>query len=165
MHLSERNLKNFWNKVTKLSNQDCWEWTACLQSNGYGQIRFDNKVHYSHRLSYFIHFGHIPEDKHVLHRCDNRKCVNPLHLFLGDQASNMADCAAKRRNAHGTRSPLSKITEQQLAEIRRLSESGCTCKYISNKYNLHYNTIYKILKGVTYKHVTDNASEIRKELP
>ena len=157
MFLTERNLRNFWKKVDKTDS--CWNWTGCLQSNGYGQIRIDGVARYSHRLSYEMHNCEIPEDKHILHKCDNRKCVNPEHLFLGNQASNMADCAAKKRNAYGTRNGLSKVTEEQLADIKSLLNDGVSCKCISEKYNLHYNTIYKIKKGITYKYVTNNATE------
>lgn len=87
----------FWTRVSK--GNDCWEWTATVRKgSGYGQAYYKGGVIRAHRLSWIINVGEIPAGRMVLHRCDNRKCVRPSHLFLGGAKENMVDCASKNRN-------------------------------------------------------------------
>jgi hypothetical protein len=78
----------------------CWEWEGELNRKGYGVFRYGkNGRTGAHRASWFFHHGPIPDAAWVLHRCDNPRCVNPDHLFLGDNAANVADKVAKGRCA------------------------------------------------------------------
>lgn len=88
--------QRFWKYVDKKSNNECWNWIgACCR--GYGLIRINRKNILSHRFSWGIHFGRIPEGLCVLHECDNRRCVNPNHLFLGTNQDNVDDKVNKNR--------------------------------------------------------------------
>lgn len=96
MTLEER----FWQKVVK--TDACWLWAGARSGTmKYGYLHFGSKTERSpkaaHRVSWEIHRGQIPEGIWVLHRCDNPKCVNPDHLFLGNRTDNMRDAAAKGR--------------------------------------------------------------------
>jgi len=85
----------FWPKVNK--TQECWLWIGYRDARGYGRIMRQGKVCGTHRVSWEIHNGQIPEGMGVLHSCDNPPCVNPQHLFIGTQKDNMRDCTRKGR--------------------------------------------------------------------
>ena len=101
--LSELDIKRFKTKFIKSSPHKCWEWKAGLSSNGYGKFSINHKCYGTHRIAYFLHYKIDPIDKFVCHHCDNKKCVNPHHLFLGTQLDNIRDCVKKGRNAFGDR--------------------------------------------------------------
>ena len=116
--------ERFFQKVWAIEPSGCWIWTACLSTAGYGKLGVEGKSEYAHRISWDIHFGPIPDDLWVLHRCDVPCCVNPAHLFLGTHADNVRDREEKGRGVppqtQGSSNGNAKLTDDDVAEIRLL---------------------------------------------
>ena len=131
-------LKRFISKVKVLEN-GCHEWTAGLHRDGYGKFQNDGKTVQTHRVAYKLFVGEIPNKLWVLHSCDNRKCVNPAHLFLGTRKDNIDDMDSKKRR--GSNSPL---TYSNVAEIKQMLADRYSQQYIANKFGVCQTTISKI---------------------
>lgn len=87
----------FWGKV--IVGEGCWQWKSSTNGHGYGRIRTSaSHTELAHRISWMMTNGEIPADRFVLHRCDNRRCVNPGHLFLGTYLDNNRDMVVKGRH-------------------------------------------------------------------
>jgi len=99
-HLTQSDIERFWSKVNK--TESCWNWTAGIRGKcGYGAFRLNGRTISAHRISYEVEYGKIPDNSCVLHKCDNRICVRPSHLFLGTLLDNIKDMDNKgRRNTH-----------------------------------------------------------------
>lgn len=149
----------------------CWEWTGRCDRGGYGHTTMNGKFATTHRVSWQLAFGKIPDKLCVLHKCDNRKCVNPSHLFLGTYKDNHADMNAKGRKqwpsgdnhparinpsrmARGSKNGWAKLTEDQVREIRRLCQAGAVPKRLGSQFGVAETAIYSILNGRTWRHVT-----------
>ncbi len=92
--------ERFWPKVDRRGPDECWEWKAARQAEGYGKMFTTNRCRpeRAHRVSWVLHHGPIPDGMFVLHRCDNPPCVNPAHLFLGTNLDNIEDMGRKGRH-------------------------------------------------------------------
>lgn len=135
--------QRFWQKVQK--GPDCWLWTACVDRKGYGMLG-KAPIKAAHRLSYLLAYGD-PGDRHVCHRCDTPACVRPEHLFLGTDADNLADMAAKGRSAWGEKNHHAKLTSDDVQEIRRLKRLGRLHRDIASQFGITLSTVSDITRG------------------
>lgn len=140
-----------WAQVKK--SDGCWEWTSATLVDGYGLLRIDGKgKQLAHRFSYELHCGPIPDGIHVLHRCDNRLCVRPEHLFLGTRSDNMQDMVNKGRNADigGEKNPNAKLSPAQVEEIRVLRASGQTRPEVARRFGISTRMVSLITTGKSW---------------
>jgi hypothetical protein len=98
MEISEKDVLRFMSKVKFFEKDKCWEWSGVKVRDGYGRFRMKNKMLLAHRFSYLVAGGKLNKEIYVCHTCDNPGCVNPEHLYAGNQTYNMRDCAKKGRN-------------------------------------------------------------------
>lgn len=131
------------------SHTECWVWNGCLW-NGYGQIIVKGKRCAGHRVSWELYNGPIPAGQWVLHKCDNPKCVNPDHLFLGTHLENIQDMVQKRRQVKGVRQGLCKLTEAQVLEIRDMPGQY---KDVGRLFGVSAANVCDIKKRHTWKHL------------
>jgi hypothetical protein len=142
----------FWEKVDKAGG--CWLWTAAKGSNGYGNfVAYKGEAPTgAHRMSWELTFGEIPDGGFVLHRCDNRLCVRPSHLFLGTQADNLRDMHAKGRwrymprDQRGERNPNSVASDAKVAMMLADIARGQSIRSVAREYGVKYHTLWAITK-------------------
>jgi hypothetical protein len=130
----------------------CWLWRAAIDPNGYGGFKLLGRKVGAHVASWILHRGD-PGCLCVLHKCDNRPCVNPEHLFLGTRSDNMLDMMAKFRHPVrlGTCFPGAKLTESEVELIRgEYKPYRVTMKHLGQKYGVSWWTIYDLIHGRTW---------------
>jgi hypothetical protein len=141
--------ERFESKFVKGNDDECWEWQARISPFGYGQFAINpGNIPQAHRFSYELYLRKIPKGMCVLHRCDNRKCVNPKHLWLGTQQENIKDMILKKRDKKATpdKNGGAKLTWEQVNEIRKIRrEKGTYYKDLAKMFNVHYATIKRII--------------------
>lgn len=145
--------EKFWSHVKIEGPDDCWLWTGCLLGGGYGGFRVKAKTVRAHRQSWILTHGEIPDGLYVLHKCDNRKCVNPDHLFLGTQQDNMDDMTLKGRQAKGESNGEAKLTAAQITQIRHYHKCGNSQRTIARLFGVNQRTIGGVIRHETWGHV------------
>lgn len=133
----------------------CIEWTGAKMGNGYGIARLGKgRSRAAHRVAFEIAFSDVPDGLLAMHICDNRLCVNVDHIVLGTNMCNMLDMRRKHRAAAGSKHPASKLTPEQVREIRQLGKEfyGVGHGTIAKQFGVSRPTITKILNGSIYKY-------------
>ena len=162
---AKQTAESFWARVQgdRRQRNGCWEWQGSLNNTGYGTVAWHGKVYTAHRvaawLTELVESPSAPLAKqdttHVLHKCDNRKCCNPTHFFLGSYADNQRDAYAKTRRAQprGQHHANAKLTNKQAAQVRKLHEAGMTQVVLAKKFGVSQRTISLIVRRETYKDI------------
>lgn len=147
----------FWAQVDRSSENGCWPYGGSTEKAGYGRVwaardfaLTGKKRHVkAHRIAFEIEYG--PTELHVLHRCDNPPCCRPLCLFAGTHADNSDDKWRKGRGRlpglKGESCPWSKLTQDEVDEIRRRYVAGETQMVLARVFNTHQTNISLIVRG------------------
>jgi hypothetical protein len=134
----------FWKKVNKLpGDNSCWLWIAGKDKYGYGQFKLDGKNVRAHQVSWKIQKGEWPS--YLCHTCDNPSCVNPLHLYIGNNQTNTNDKMLRGRHKCNHN-----FTDDQVILLRQLYELGFSSTRIQKALNIPKRTIIALLNGQTY---------------
>ena len=151
-----------WSRVDiSAGPEGCWLWQGSVNDRGYGQIRAEpvgNAIRgiktTTHRAAWTLTHGHIPEGMGVCHRCDNPRCVNPSHLWLGTHAENLGDMKSKGRAARGDRSGTARLNSKQVRVIRKLLQVGfCSRSELAVLTNVSCSSINNINNKTTWGHL------------
>lgn len=152
--------ESFWAKVAKGKKADCWEWQGAISSSGYGSVFWHGKAYTAHRIAAWLNKlvdspsapEHSRTPLHVLHKCDNRKCCNPSHFFLGSFADNQKDAYSKQRRAQpkGEKHANAKLTAKQVAEIRKRYEKGEYQYPLAKEFGVSQRVISLIIRRESY---------------
>ena len=143
------------NSKYRKDESGCWIWTASCAGRGYGQIKLPGQRRqiYAHRLSYLIHKGEDPGKKQICHTCDNPKCVNPDHLFIGTSQDNHDDMKEKKRHTYGERSATVKLTENQVIQIKGMIALGIRQTKIAEMFKVSQIEVSRIKTGQRWSHI------------
>lgn len=137
----------------RVDGNGCFNWLLNLDPGGYGTLKVNRKGMKAHRVSYETFRGPIPGGLCVCHRCDNRRCVNPAHLFLGTHKQNTEDAAKKNRMSHGESHHCSKLKESDVRRIFSLYNDGVDQQEIAKMFGVNHISVCKILAGKAWRHL------------
>lgn len=150
---TEKDIQRF-SMYVEDAESGCSIWRGAVARHGYGVLRLGGRAgstYYAHRIAYYLHFKIQPGNLFVCHTCDNRRCVNPLHMFLGTNAQNTADMIAKGRACSGERNYNSKLTTDKVLAIRSCVDSPAK---IAREFGLSINHVHRLRRGDAWKHVS-----------
>jgi len=152
------------NKLSWLLNQivelrlnptnECIEWPYSANRGGYGQVYFQGTTRRVHRIAYEMYYGQTAT-KLVLHKCDNPRCFNPLHLYNGTHQQNADDITIRNRRDMpiGSAVANSRLTEWQVIQIIQLLDEGKALRKIAQQFPVSYQAVWDIKRGVTWTHL------------
>lgn len=142
-------VERFWLNVN--ITDGCWEWIGSLSESGYGTtFSFGNGKDRPHRISYRMIHGPIPDGMCVCHKCDNRKCCKPDHLFLGSIRDNNEDMKNKNRHAYGENNGCAKLTKYDVVAIRADRRLGTD---VASSYEVSASNVSMIKSRKTWRHL------------
>lgn len=148
-HRLENVKRRFHTKYERKGDDECWVWTACLHPTGYGAFYVDYGVigPIAHRVAYELHYGPAPTGAYICHKCDNRACVNPHHLYAGTHDTNMADKARRGRGANQYGLHTNALSNADVVKIRELVAEGHKHTEVAEMFGKPSSTIADIAKG------------------
>jgi len=154
-------IERFKIKMGSVDCNGCINWIGAINKTGYGSFatgndighKIGNKSTRAHRVSYILFKGLIPDGVCVLHACDNRKCVNPEHLFLGTLKDNTQDMIKKKRHVHGEIQWNSRLNKNDVIKIMEFLDEGILHSEIARIFNVSMQTIADISQRKSWKEI------------
>ncbi len=146
-------IQAFWKKVNILSSTECWNFNGRHYPNGYGNVNIDGKNFTSHRFTWMISRGAIESGKEVCHRCDNRSCCNPDHLFIGTHKENMRDMIGKGRGRQGFNQREKRLKRSEVIQIRIMASSGHSLAEIAKHFKITISNASYIVTRKTWQNI------------
>lgn len=155
-------IARFWSKVDVTTACRCWTWKGSVGGNGYGKFRLPGrKSAHAHRVAWELANGQPLGDRFACHTCDNKVCVNPMHLYAGDRLTNAADAVARGRivgrDQRGERNGNARLTEEQVSAIRTMIAEGVPNTHIAPKFGVTHSLVSRIRRGRSW------TSEVRND--
>lgn len=136
----------FWDRLIRTPS-GCWEWPGKRHPiYGYGFVVVDRREVRAHRLAFELTAGAVPHGLMVCHRCDNRACCNPSHLYAGTHADNMRDMVSRNRQARGTAHGMSKLTPEAALAIRDRRDAGEPLRRLADEFGVSQQLVCDISK-------------------
>ncbi len=130
--------ERFWCYVDVHGSDECWPWLASKCTEGYGKLQVDNKTRKATHVLFYLRQGYWPpKGRFMCHKCDNRICCNPRHLYLGTRKSNVRDMVQRGRCA-------TKLTPEDVCSIRAFLRSGKSLVSLARRFGVHQTTIGRI---------------------
>jgi hypothetical protein len=151
--IKDEKAKEYIKHNSYVDKNGCWIWSGSVDIGGYGKANWNGNHNIkAHRLSYSAFNRQIQKNNIIMHRCDNRLCVNPNHLIQGSYRDNIIDMHRKDRAGilKGCKHPLSKVSNEDVREIRILYEKGMTQRQIASLFEIKQTTVGKIVRGERY---------------
>lgn len=142
--------RDFWPKVDRRGDDDCWPWIACLDRNGYGRMGINRKKGLATHVALLLDGRQRPGQLHALHSCHNPACVNPRHLRWGTHAENMAEKIAAGHQPRGERHGIAKLTDDKVRAIRAAQGSQAA---IGRRFGISQALVSHVRRGTIWKHV------------
>ncbi len=148
-------IDRFWSYVERGSPEACWRWTRGFFGNGYGQFRVGARKVRAHRAAYELTRGSLGQLR-ACHRCDNRWCCNPLHIYAGADADKARDRNSMGRHRTSTAprpsmanelNPSARVTREQVDEIRQLARAGAIQRELAERFGLSQSQVGNIVRG------------------
>jgi hypothetical protein len=144
----------FWNKVNKRNISECWEWDGYIGSDGYGQFWYKGSNTHAHRISWsIINKLDIPPKMIVLHKCDNKRCVNPYHLRLGTYSDNLQDTMERSSYRMGRKS---RFYEGEVWLMKRLYNKKIDQSTICRMFKISQPHLSNLLRGIRGSNLLTN---------
>lgn len=153
--------ESFWARVNQGAADECWEWRGSVNNTGYGTVGWHGKNFTAHRIAAWLSGmvthpsrpTHSRDKGHVLHKCDNRRCCNPNHFFLGSYEDNQRDAYHKKRKVQpkGEQHANAKLTNKQVEVIRQRYAAGEYQVPLATEYGVSQRTISLIVRREAYK--------------